>query len=370
MRVGHLTSVHPAHDVRIYVKECRTLQAAGHEVALVAPDCVAGVDASGIRLVPIHKRRSRLARMTATTWEVFRRARGLRADVLHFHDPELLPVGMLLKLCGERVVYDVHENVPQQVLSKDWIPKSLRRPISTLMDLLERGAARVLDGIVAATPQIASRFPARKTTLVQNFPLPSEFAARREGSSAPRRGLVYVGGITETRGIIEMVEAMQIIGKTAPEVRLTIAGNFFSPELHRRVAAMQGWQAVDFVGWRSREEISNLLASVAVGLVVLHPTPAYVDAYPVKLFEYMAAAVPVIASDFPLWRSIVAEAGCGLLVDPRDPAAIAAAALRILREDDAAQRMGLRGVAAVAGKFSWSSEGARLWRLCARLGGG
>ena len=368
MLVAHLTSVHPADDVRIYVKQSRTLDEAGYRVTLVAPQGRLPSDGSGVQIVPVRRREARLARMVRTTWDVFQRARDMKAEIVHFHDPELIPAGLLLKIIGRRVIYDVHENVPDQVLSKDWLPRILRGPVARVMDLTERLSARLFDAIVAATPDIAGRFPPHKTIIVQNFPLLSEFASR-EGlvPGGTRRDLVYVGGIAEARGIIEMVDAMAILKREKPGICLNIAGRFLNTSLEERVRTMDGATLVRFLGWQSRDEVSSLLSSAIAGLVVLHPTPSYQRSYPVKLFEYMAAGIPVIASDFPLWREIVEEAGCGLLVDPHDPRAIADAAIWLSEHEGEAQAMGAAGAAAVHSRFNWSHEAQKLLCLYARL---
>lgn len=369
MQVAHLTSVHPARDVRIYVKECRSLKDAGHGVTLIAPGISDGVDECGIVNLGVTRGRGRLARMLGTTWQVFRRASRLRPDVVHFHDPELLPVSLLLKLRGCKVVYDVHENVPDQILDKHWLPRALRPLISGLMDLTERTSARLLDGIVAATPRIASRFPPHKTVTVQNFPILSEFASVPQPVDAanhPPR-LVYVGVIAEVRGIMHMVRALEIARRSRPDLRLVVAGNFLSEELKGRVMAMAGWQGVDFAGWLTREQIAALLSTALAGMVVLHPTPSYREAYPVKMFEYMAAGIPVIASDFPLWRQIVAESDCGLLVDPLDSQAIANVMLRLISNPHQARRMGASGAMAVRSRYNWDAEAGKLIGLYSRL---
>jgi glycosyltransferase involved in cell wall biosynthesis len=270
---------------------------------------------------------------------------------------------------GRRVIYDVHENLPDQLLSKDWLPRAIRGAVARIMDVIERVSARLFDAVVVATPDIARRFPAHKTVIVQNFPLLSEFrCCENLPPTAIRRDLVYIGGIAEIRGIVEMVEAMAILKREKPGMCLNVAGRFSSVQLEEVVRAMEGASAVRFLGWQSRDEVSNLLSSALAGVVVLRPTPSYQRAYPVKLFEYMAAGIPVIASDFPLWREIVEEAQCGLLVDPQDPRAIADAAIWLAEHQSEARTMGAAGAAAVRSRFNWPHEAQKLLSLYVRLG--
>ncbi|MFC2687009.1 MAG: glycosyltransferase, partial [Arachnia propionica] len=168
-RVRHLSSVHDVHDTRVTYKECASLAAAGHDVALL--NCHDGdIEVAGVRVIGLGAPRGRIDRILRKTWAIFFRALRERADIYHFHDPELMGVGLALRLCGKKVVYDVHEDVPLQIMNKTWIPGWLKRPLSGIVRVLEGISGRALSAIVAATPSIAAKFPAAKTVVVQNFP--------------------------------------------------------------------------------------------------------------------------------------------------------------------------------------------------------
>lgn len=143
-KVCILISVHLPFDIRIFHKEAKSLAKAGYDVTLVAQhDKDEIVD--GIRIVPLPKPKSRLERMIRTVWMAYRKALKIDADVYHFHDPELMPVGLLLKRHGKRVIYDVHEDVRRQNLSKPYVPALLRQPISAMIGALEAFSARCFD---------------------------------------------------------------------------------------------------------------------------------------------------------------------------------------------------------------------------------
>jgi len=361
-KVCHLSVVHGPHDVRILRKECSTLAAAGHDVRFVVPHDT-DETLGGVRIEALPRPRSRLGRMTRTAWRAYRKAVESGARVCQFHDPELIPAGLLLKLRGRRVVYDVHEDLPRQILSKPWIHSWLRRPAGAAAAVVESIAARLLDGVVAATPAIARRFPRKRTVTVQNFPLRGELAPSAARPFAERSPVaVYVGGITAIRGIREMVGAMaELTGDLG--ARLICAGEFDPPDLAREVERLPGSDRVEFLGWRSREEVAELLGRARMGLVLFHPHPNHTAAQPNKLFEYMSAAIPVVASDFPLWREIVEGAKCGLLANPLDPAAIAEAMERLFRNPCEAEAMGRRGRQAVEQRYNWAGEANKLLEL-------
>jgi glycosyltransferase involved in cell wall biosynthesis len=363
--VVHLTSVHAPLDTRILYRECRTLADAGYRVVLVAPGD-RDADVAGVHVRAVRGNGGRARRMTKTVWRVCRAALEERAAIYHLHDPELLQGVPFLRRNGARVVYDVHEDLPRQVRSKYWIAPWARSAVSSAAGLGEALLGRGAHAIVAATPQIAARFPPDRTVILQNFPREEELLAPTASPLANRgRLLAYIGGIDITRGALEMVRAMAMV----PGARLLLAGRMGLPGIERQLAALPGWDRVDFLGWLDREGVRTVLGQARIGLVTLHPTPSYVESYPVKLFEYMAAGIPVVASDFPLWRGIIEEAGCGLLVDPERPEAIAEAVNRLLNDQALAAAMGQRGQAAVRERYNWGSQEGRLLGLYRRLSG-
>lgn len=303
-KVIHLTSVHPPFDTRIFYKECRTLVQTGYDVVLAVPhDRNEVVDGVRIRAVP--KPKNRLERMTKTVWQVYKAALSENADIYHFHDPELIPVGIVLKLKGIKVIYDVHEDVPKQILTKYWIPSFLRHIASVGALLFEKIGSKFFDGIVAPTPTIARKFPSDITVAVQNFPMLNELVTANAMPYSNRpNDIVYVGGITAIRGIRELVKAIGLLPETLG-ARLCLAGSFGPAELYNEVCAMPGWKRAKFLGWQTREQVAALLGKVRVGFVLFQPTPNHCDAQPNELFEYMSVGIPVIASDFSLWRKIL-----------------------------------------------------------------
>lgn len=342
-RIAHLTSAHPPDDVRIFHKQVRSLREAGHEVRLIAGRAPGG----------------RFARMTWTVTGVLRDALEARAEIYHFHDPELIPAGLLLKIVGKKVVYDAHEDLPKQILSKPWIPTRLRRPVAFVSDLVERGASRFFDQVVAATPSIASRFDPAKTVTVRNFPLAIEAPTEPAPYSHRPPLIAYVGSITRERGIVDLIDAMEDL----PAHRLALAGRFSPASLKAECEARPGWRNVDLQGWASRPEVAHLLARARVAVIPFRSEPNHEQALPTKLFEAMAAGAPVVCSNLPAMRSIVEEAGCGSYFEPGNSRSLAQALLGILEDPAAGEAMGARGRRAFETSFRWEGEAAKLLAL-------
>ena len=353
-RICHLSSVHSADDVRIFVKECRGLFKAGYEVTFVVPH------EDGVKIAGLARPKSRGERMLKTTRQVYERAVAVDAELYHFHDPELIPVGLCLKRKGKKVLYDVHEDVPRQVLSKSWIPVLLRKVISALVERMENYAARRFDGLVTATPYIRDRFRKvnKKTVAINNYPLLAELYLPETDWGAKEKKVCYIGGISRARGIGEMIDAIAMT-----EHSLLLAGRFSSSAMRDAAAGKEGWRKVLELGQISRGEVKKVLSRSMAGLVVLHPQPNYINSHPIKMFEYMSAGIPVIASDFPLWREIVEGNGCGICVDPFDPKEIAKAINWLAAHPREAQQMGENGRSAVESRYNWEQEEDELLKV-------
>lgn len=364
LHVCHLSSVHPVNDVRIFHKECVSLVNAGFEVDLVAIGPGETHYHSGVRVHPVAPSDGRLRRATVGAAGAVRRAVSTGAPLIHFHDPELIPFGVGLAAAGRLVVYDAHESLAKSVMSKPYLPRFARRAVSMGANTAEWAMAQAASAIVTATPAIARQFPASKTTTIQNFPLLGELAPRDVSYADRPNSVIYTGGITAPRGAVEMVEAMALADHGP---RLTLVGSFKSVETERKARSSRGWDRVDFLGWLPRTDLQAVFATARVGLVVFHPEPNHIEAMPNKLFEYMSAGLPVVASDFPLWRSIVEGAGCGLLVDPTDPGDIASSVDWLLTHPEEAMEMGARGRKAVEARYNWGVESPKLVDLCHRL---
>jgi len=367
MRIAHVSIVHKPLDIRIFQKECRTLAAAGHEVHLLISDPPsAEIDGVRFHAIPGLGGVNYFWRALRRLPTAYRRARAVDASVYHLHDPHLIPLGLLLKRTGAVVVYDAHEDSPRQAVSIYADRPLTGRAHAVVWSVLEWLARRRFDAFVAATPRILERFPEARSVVVHNFPLAEEFChPSLDGARLPQgereHTVVYVGGITAVRCIREMVDMLELV-PAALGARLVLMREFSKerPELEVEVRAKRGWERVEYLGYRSRGEVVEQLAKARIGLVLMYPLPNHVEAMPNKMWEYMAAGLPIIASNFPYWEGILSRAGCGLVVDPKDPREIAEAVEHLLRYPDEAEAMGRRGREAYEQRYNWAPEGERL----------
>jgi glycosyltransferase involved in cell wall biosynthesis len=367
--VAVLSSVHRWNDTRILVRQAASLAAAGYDVVLAAiGDQGQPFAWRGVRVVPF-RRRSRLARWKlwgSLARVVFRE----RARVVHVHDPELIPLALFLKLTGRRVICDVHENVSEQVLNKEWMPRALRRPVSGVLRGLMRGLPSVSDAVILAEDSYFKAVPAApNVAVIHNFPaLPPR---TKEDYRTDVLRLIYVGDVRRVRGIDEYVAITDRLVREGVPVELRVIGSFASADEQaatvRTIERLGLTQRIHLLGRQPPEEIPRLLEQGDIGLSLLHPIGNYRESYPTKMFEYMAAGLPVIASRFPLWAAVLDGNTCGRVVDPLNVDEAVKAILEYWRSPVLREEHGRNGRAAVVSRYNWDVETPALLGIYARL---
>lgn len=350
-KICHMTSAHNRYDIRIFVKECVSLAKNGLDVTLIVNDIAPDELIEGVKIVSTKlKPQNRLQRFIYSKKHLYKKALEVNADIYHIHDPDLLTIARRLTKKGKKVIYDSHEDVPRQILSKNWIPKNIRSLISYTFEKYENKTTKILAAVVVPTPHIADRFRQinNDVYMVCNFPLLSEFEVSTT-NSLKRNNACYVGGISINRGIRQIVEATQ-----KAKLDLILCGKFESEELKNEIVT--SFQHVKYLGFLNRKGIAKVLNESIVGIVTLLPTPNHVNSYPIKMFEYMAAGMPIIASNIPLWEEIIQKHNCGICVDPRSVEEIEKAIKHITKNPEAAKVMGRNGEKAVLEEYNWESQ--------------
>ncbi|MFB0517190.1 MAG: glycosyltransferase family 4 protein [Candidatus Neomarinimicrobiota bacterium] len=367
-KVLMVSSVHRWNDVRIYYKEALSLAKVTnvHLIAVQVPSTPTIPDGLvSVELLPVNSSSQGAgAKSLGLRFRhiglVMKAALQQRFDVFHFHDPELLPAGWLAKVRGKKVIYDIHEDYPAQILNKQWINKLLRKPLSKLFLIFENTFAKKLDLLITAGPLLNERFKKINpmTEIIHNFPLANELFTKTEWQER-KNEICFIGGITRIRGLLEVLKALEKI----EDVVLNLAGKYFSQAYREELMKCKGWYKVKEWDWVERDVVAEILSISKIGILTYLPCPNHGDLRATKMFEYMSAGIPVVASNFRAWKNVIEKYNCGICVDPKDPDEIARAIELLLRNDHIANEMGENGRKVIESLFNWENEEKKLVKV-------
>lgn len=363
IKVCHMTSAHGEEDVRIFHKECVSLAKAGYDTYLVERGESReknGVHIVGVGDLPQNRRK----RMTEGARKVYETAKALDADIYHLHDPELLPYGLKLKRAGKKVIFDSHENYPQQIRTKEYLSPLVRRIVAYLYEQYENHVLRIIDAAIIPCT-FGGRNPfdgrCRHSSIVANYPILGEFYDCYD-SEFPKEpnSTCYIGGLTQARGIDQCIEASAKAGAT-----LHLAGAFSSAEYQCQVLKYQMTGHMIYHGMLDRKQVAQLLIASQIGLYLLQDVGQYLklETLGIKAYEYMSMGLPIVMSYSPYNAAMIQKYGFGICVDPENVEEIASAIRYLVEHPEEARRMGENGRRAVKERFNWDVEEKKLLAL-------
>ena len=379
LRVCVFTSAHDCTDSRVVNREAVTLEEAGYDVTYYTPfegDCpVEAVRYGGAE----EGRMASIPTRLAWAGTLARLLSGTDYDVYHFHDAEVLPLGVALGVLTDGIViYDVHENVEDVLAHRPIFPRPVRPLLAKAVSAVELTLARHVDAIVAASPDVAERFEDYdEVTTVTNYPErrwaeETDLDQRNESDDEGAVKFIYRGLLSEERGIFTLLEAVERVPDEY-DVRFVLGGRYASEEVEKRIRShVDRSDRVELVGWLpSLADVIDLYREADVGLMCFHPGPNRNDAVhrSNKLFQYMAAGLPILVSDIEAWADLVEEVGCGVAVDPERPDEIADAMVELAENPEKRAEMGKNGHEAALDQFNWDTQREKLLDLYERLTG-
>lgn len=366
-KVCHLSTVHWATDTRIFVKQCRSL-AKIYDVDLIAPHPQSET-VDGVTFRPLHKFKNKFLRLLVGPWVAFLKVLGKNYRIIHFHDPELIPVGLVLRCLGKKVIFDVHENIHVQIGMKEWLP--FKRVFQNLFNIANWISCKAFKIIIAEDSYlpIYEKYSADVTTVL-NMPINSLLKKYNVPDRKPKPELFYVGDVTRPRGIANIVKSIYLLVDSYPEANFHCIGSF-STNFEQEILAIPKPEKfrgnIKLYGKLPIEEAYRISMGCSIGLAVLKPEKNYLESYPTKLFEYMTVGLPFITSNFEFYKQIVEAEQIGYCVDPLNTQEIANLIESVLDNYDNARERALSAKKIVGQKYSWSVEEDKLLDLYRRV---
>jgi glycosyltransferase involved in cell wall biosynthesis len=359
-KICHCSILHKLDDSRIFYKECVSLASAGFDVTFIAKpvtnDHFHKASYKGVKLQTLQG-----SIRLYNNYHLFISILKQKMKIIHFHDPELIVIGLFLKLLGKKVIYDVHENVRQDMLHKMWLRPSLRILLSKVAEFLEFLASVFFNGIVTATPIIAKNFTNRNTYIIRNFPLLREqdlvTATKRE-----KEIVIYIGTLSEARGIKELINCAEYLGGIA---ELWLLGGWIDDAFKQSCERLPGFLNTRYLGLVNHEEVVKVLSEASIGVCTLYPLDTFKDSYPTKVFEYMQNGLPVLMSDFEMWQVLFGKF-CEY-VDPMNPKLMAEKIKGMLENPERLEEMSVNGIIVINEQFNWDSEAKSLEELYSKI---
>lgn len=371
MKICILTTGHHALDNRIFYKQALSLRKRYDDITLIVPDSQEEHVHQGIRIIGVPRANSLYGRYKLGD-TIVDKAIGIKADIYHFHDFELIyKVGRIRKALPKcKLIYDVHEHYPDMMGMSKKIPK-LIRPLATFtVDKSELWLAKGFDQIITADDAVRERFIKHnpQVDVIYNF---SEFEPKEDIDIAKEYDVIYQGGITLERGVFKVVQAIHRLRDKWPQIKMVFVGPFNDRQgqeiVTEYIAKNNLEDNIIFKGRVSHLEVEDYIRKSRIGVVTLLPLPKYFKNIPIKQFEYMSCGIPVVGSDLPPIRRFLTSHNSGLLVDPTDPQEIASAIDKLLSDPDLCRQMGANGIRAVKEEYNWGKMEVKLLQIYARL---
>ncbi len=374
IKICVFTTVHRPYDVRVFHREARTLAAQGYNVVLLVHANFQIEKKYGVTLKGISPPRNRFFRLLS----IFRFALKCikeKADIYHFHDLELLPLGVFLKwVMKKRVIYDCHENYPEAAYERAWYPDWFKPILAGFIGRVEPALAKHLDVVICVVPDQQERFNAAgcRTLLLRNLPRLEIFEAAIQKQLPKLDRIIYVGGLTIVRGAKLMVEIMAELQSTHRNTKLLLLGPFNEPhvehDVKKYIEKLELTDKIEHIQFVPHHDVADYIVQSKIGLIPWQKNEQMLRmVFPNKVFEYMACGIPLVASDLPSLQYILNKSGGGKLVKAENAKAHARAIAMLLENVEKCNELGQKGREFVKKEFNWEIEAKILIELYNKL---
>lgn len=352
MKICQVTSVHPRYDIRIFEKIAKSVAKSGYDSYILLCDSLPDEIKDGIVFCSVNFiAKNRIDRILHSAKKMYARALEIDADIYHIHDPELIGLGLRLKKKGKKVVFDSHEDYVHKIMDKGWIFKPLRKVVMFLYKTKEKRILKKYDGLISVTPHIVERLKKinTNTVMVTNYP-----TALNVPNNKKERIICFAGGISPCYMHHKIIEAIADID----DVKYCVAGKIEESYVET-LKKIRGFEKVEFLGMLDYNSVLELYSKSMLGVVTYNYTKSLGGKLGtlgvLKLFEYIQCNVPMIATDFELWKPIVEGNKVGICVDPNDSRQIKNA-VNTLLNDTKFNALCRENCNKIKNLYSWESQ--------------
>ena len=359
------SSLHRWNDVRIFHKEACSL-AVKYDVTVMGVASESISNSGEIRILTLPRPTSLLRRFLNWGKVLEESVSGVYA-IFHFHDPELLWIGFVVKLFRIKVIYDVHEDTRAAAQIREWIPQLLRGILGGLVHVFELFGQWIFNGVILAEDSYFSNFPANnKTVAIRNFVLVDDSALHFRNQS---KRILYAGSVTVARGIGDLLDAVAILQREDPEIGATIIGSGPADdkkELEELRSRLPDPASVEFIDYIDFGKLKKFAQDCHLAVVPLRRTKNYERSIPTKILDYMNWGLPFVYSRLPLTEELFGQHSGGVGFEPGDVEDLARNLRRLLTEKNLYDQLRNEGKSKVS-RFDWSSEEKTLLKLYDRV---
>jgi len=371
--IAIVTSIHPDFDARIW-KHAKSMAAAGWRVELVAPWTHRDERIpSGITTHFFERVVSRPARPVAIPFRLYAKLLPVlgRCDIIHFHDIDILPWMAMLSV-GKHVVYDVHEDYPEEMMVREWVPGVLRRPFAKTLEVGQRVFARPIRNVVLTQPELEAEFPSGgfRRILIYNYASTDLMRGFADDYLSRTPTVVFIGSQHLNNGTELLIDIAARVRRVRPDIRFIASDRFPNAESRGAALALMnrlGAENLELIPNVRPHQLMSVLNRATIAISPNLRVKQQIRGAHNKIYEFMAAGLPIVLSDLPRQVEVVGGSECGVLARPEEPDTFVRAIIDLVDDPSRAQALGARGQRAFQERYSWESQMPLLLDLYDRI---
>ena len=352
LKILHCSISHLLDDSRIFYKECVSLAKENYDVTFIANmvnhDKFSKEEYNGVKLLHFKSQKK--------IYKIFELLTlSFKYDIIHFHDFELIFYGIFLKFFKKKIIYDVHEDYRTVIFHRSKYNRLMKYIIYMIIKVSEYISNIMFDVIIVTTPKIKLNFTDRKSILIRNFPTILRKNNYIKNFANKKNIIIYIGTLSKLRGIKELILSTENLKQP---FELWLLGDWVNNDFKKECENLIEFSNTKYLGKIDHEDLQEYLIQATIGICILHPLDQYKDSYPLKVFEYMQNGIPVLMSNFNLWKNMFGDA-CEY-TDPLNINMISEKISKLLNNVNKLETMSNLGQILIKDNYNWDTESKKL----------